>query len=610
MILFVNVFITNSGQGLRYDRGLLGPAQDRFAVFQYSMASFGVIPWSKVVIYFDLADPLKPRADELEAFLRTVFREPEIHRYQNERQEQWQTAVRALEAIDDDLVWFCCNDDHVFVDYETGLLIRVEAACRELLRHGPFVSMVPTHWPEYLAGLGGASTITGDFFAAPGQVTNSMQVISKALLRHWWFEHDYEGAWMPRTDAGMLVNSGTGRAARRTSVTPPPPYPVVVPFRELVRHYDGYSHAAVDIDACPPLSIPAGFFEDDIRVAYCAELPDSRAVLVNPLKPRHSVVDSLGADLRCCLEDLPLFWRSRISDVRVAETFPADVLCRARNEAVVNMATWCHPVPVERLATALRFADDDMADREVGRLAEFLSRLRQRQHHERIAQLQTAEAITEAQAFRRWREERAAGLAMANITGAGTAKPHGGNADSDAQHQRNTHYLKATHQSRTAAAFDPENRGAVACSLVRQFARGRLTAGAGGSAAVWSVTLNGETDQAIFLHPPAKLHFDIPDCRGGLLTFGVAIHPDARRVAAAGKPMFRVTIDGCQSFCVAADSTWTTPGAGWWNVTLPVPSSRQGGHVVVIETESADGNLNHCWAVWREPVLWLFAEES
>ena len=353
MILFLNVFITNSSQGLKYDRGFLGQATDRLAVFKYSLASFAVIPWSKVVIYYDLASKDQAERESLEAYILALFKNPEIHRFQNERQDQWQTAVRRLDEVDDDLVWFCCNDDHIFVDYETDLLLRVETACREQLQSSPFLSFVPTHWPEDLATHRAAKAETADYFTASGQVTNSMQVVNKGLLRYWWFEHDYGGAWMPRTDTGTLLHAADGQAPRRVSVVAPEAYPALVPFRELVRHFDGYSHASVDIDACPPLAIPEGFFEDAIRIAYGAELPAPGWVLVNPLKSHHRVVDRCGADLKCVLEDLPLFWRSRTAEIEVAQALPESDLLRRRNEAVVDLATWCHPLPVKKLRAAL-----------------------------------------------------------------------------------------------------------------------------------------------------------------------------------------------------------------------------------------------------------------
>jgi hypothetical protein len=53
-VLFINVFLSNKTQGLRYDRGLLGPSPDRVDVFKYSLSSLAPLSWSHIVIHYEL----------------------------------------------------------------------------------------------------------------------------------------------------------------------------------------------------------------------------------------------------------------------------------------------------------------------------------------------------------------------------------------------------------------------------------------------------------------------------------------------------------------------------------------------------------------------------
>jgi len=410
MILFINVFITNNGQGFKYDRGMLGPSGDRVDVFKYSLASLSVIPWSQIVVHYELSEECRHREKELDAWIQAQFPAAVIHHYQNQYQHQWQAVVEELEKNDDPLVLFCCNDDHIFIDFEIGLLRRVEAACRDRLKSSPYLSMVPTHWPEYVTNATWASEQTSDYLVVAGQCTNSMQVISKALLRYWWFAHDYGQAWMPRTDTGTLLHSpdGGSTGAKRFSVIGPKGYTVVVPFRELICHYDGYSHVSVDLNACPPLSIPPGFFDNRIQIAYGAQSKKLGEVLVNPLKANYTAVDPEGADLKCLLDDLPLFWRSRIGRVVQADGIDPDQMICQRNRAVVDAATQCSAVSVQKLQAALRFSPNQTREAQIAELEAFLQQRRFHQFYEERSRSRTAPAIAAAQEFLRWRQDRQA----------------------------------------------------------------------------------------------------------------------------------------------------------------------------------------------------------
>ena len=362
MILFLNVFITDQGF-TKNDRGLL-PSDNRVDIFKYSLASLSVIDWSRVVIYYDLDTNYQHRRREIDEYIRSLFREAIIYPFRNDRQSQWKVAMRALFDIKgDDLVWFCCNDDHIFIDYEKDLLERIEAKLLDLAAKHEYVSCYFTHWPEclYYGRTPPRFTKVGvledhrDYFITIYDNSDSAQIVNKKLLRYWWFEHDYGDVWMPRTD--MCVVS--------------PEVFCVIPYRELVRHFDGYSHNNVDINVCPPLFIPDGFFNDEIKISYCSNDRKSGYVHVNPMKKNFSTVDKNGADMKCVVEDLPLFWRSRITCVETAGNINRRLLLKRRNVAVLKMALQKTYIPIFKLEIALRFDKNHAISREIGRMRTF-----------------------------------------------------------------------------------------------------------------------------------------------------------------------------------------------------------------------------------------------
>ena len=370
MILFVNTFLANEGSkgtNVTYDRGLL-PDSDRVDVFKYSLASFAVIPWSQVVIHYDLDTDYQGRRGELDSWIRTHFPEATVHHSRLERQDDWKVALRPILDHEDPLVWFYCNHDHIFIDYELDLLLRIERRLQEMSRVHPYVSCAFSHWPELLAF---ARDVTSDWrIAAPllemhddysvfgFRSNDSIQIVNKSVLRYWWYEHDYGDAWLPRSD----------RLGTRCTGVETPEIRCVVPHRELVRHFDGYSHKGVDIRDCPPLAIPRGFFEQNIRILYCGDEPEAGYVTVNPLKAHYSATDPAGADMRGVLEDLPLFWRSRITETRIGRDVPAGTLLHHRNKAVLQAAWGRMSIPVRQLSRSLRFESDGHRKRGIARL--------------------------------------------------------------------------------------------------------------------------------------------------------------------------------------------------------------------------------------------------
>ncbi|MCU0541867.1 MAG: hypothetical protein MUE44_06705 [Oscillatoriaceae cyanobacterium Prado104] len=327
---------------MKYPRGYYGDSYDRLNVFKYTLASYSVIEWSHVIIYYDLDVSYESRREELKSWIESLFKNPTIYDYRLTHQSQWQEAMEEVFSLeDDDLVWFCCKDNHVFIDYDTDLLYKVEAKLSSMSQDYPYVGCVFSHWPEVLAysakptynifprdSSNGIIIEDADEYCIIKEwsVNDSIYIVNKNWLKYLWCEADYGDTYLPQPDWVPGVRKV--------------PTATIVPYRELFRHFDVYTHVNIDLNLCPPLYIPEGFFENDIKILYCAEGRKPGYVHINPQIEDYYALDALyGVDSRYCLEDLPLFWKNRISTVEVSQEIDRKILLRYRDNALLKLAS-------------------------------------------------------------------------------------------------------------------------------------------------------------------------------------------------------------------------------------------------------------------------------
>jgi len=340
MILFVNVFLTDMGFS-KFDRGLL-PNYDPINVFKYTMASYSVINWSNVIIYYDVENNFKHRIDEIDQYIHSLFQNPIVYHFRNEWQIQWKTAMIELFSLKGELVWYVCNHDHVFIDSNLDMINSIKKKLNYLLDDYPYVSCSFSHWVPSLNSrkikfiedekgkyFKKVQLIEDkrDFYIFYEKSHTSLQILNKRLLYYWWFENDYGDGWMPRSDT-----SSPGRSVNSLSAA------TLVPYKEIVRHFDGDAHLHLSINIAPPLFIPEGFFNNDIKILYCKNERKKGYVHINPFLDNYSAVDANGADMKCVLEDIPLFWKQRISTIEVGD-MDENVALMKRNEEIIKLGS-------------------------------------------------------------------------------------------------------------------------------------------------------------------------------------------------------------------------------------------------------------------------------
>jgi glycosyltransferase involved in cell wall biosynthesis len=136
----------------------------------------------------------------------------------------------------------------------------------------------------------------------------------------------------------------------------------------------------------------------------------------------------------------------------------------------------------------------------------------------------------------------------------------------------------------------------IVCPLIDVFDRA-VTVPAG-KAALWDATIDGASNRAIVLHPPATLQIIIPQRRGGRLHGAVALHPDVWDNPRSGPCEFEVGADGRVAWRASVDPA-APRDRHWIEFTLDVSSS-EADHEFTFATRGVGGN-SFRWALWRAP---------
>jgi len=338
MILLSNVKITNIPlyfSPIRDQlRGRLPTKPDRMDIWKYALASYvPLLPiLSKVILYIDLATTeYAGQEPKLEEYIRALFPEDKLilRWYRNNSTADWRKSCEEdVFPVGDDLIFNLTNDDHIFIDKDLDIL---KASLENLSRcDDPYAHVIYSHWPEGMrhAAINGFRP-TEDLTCVYGRFRSvqSFDIVKKERWRHYWFDHDFGAAndvFRPDEHlhrAGILPNGTT----------------VFYPVRELVRHFDGYDHAGPFMNMAPPLDIPQGFFEKNIRIAYGYPNIKDGYTNINPAYPYFKAFTGDGMDYRFALEDIPAAWQGRISEIDVNPNADLEHLRQCRDQLYYDM---------------------------------------------------------------------------------------------------------------------------------------------------------------------------------------------------------------------------------------------------------------------------------
>jgi hypothetical protein len=329
MILFCNTFITEAkpfGKGNVVRDNL--KSFNNLDIFKYSLASLAIAyDWSKVILKISLDDCYKHRKDELEQFIKDNFSQFNLvlEWQRSEYQNDWK---RDYELLDDNLIWYYCNHDHIFFDSSKDYL----AELVDEIKDEELCSLQFSHFPENIrtAKKNPNYTIHPNYISFESINFDSIQIITKELYRRWWFEGEFNHIKLGRPDF-----FGIGLA----EIKPMPMHKVIVPFKEICRHFDGYQHVQpiIDNNQCPAIDIPIGFFENDIKIRYGYDDYKEGWTNINPKNNYYYAYDTTGTDYKFTLNDLPLIWKNKTSVIDSNIKADDDEIVQYRLKAIFDM---------------------------------------------------------------------------------------------------------------------------------------------------------------------------------------------------------------------------------------------------------------------------------
>ncbi|PIY92313.1 MAG: hypothetical protein CO030_03330 [Candidatus Magasanikbacteria bacterium CG_4_9_14_0_2_um_filter_42_11] len=331
MILYLDTYITDTPLNqnkakLLDDVRLLHSTYkkpSKIDIVKYTLSSYAVFPWSNVYIKYEIEDTSK--ISELDEYIKKLFPDAIIEHERSDSQDDYIKSLDVLETFDDPWIFYVPNNDHPLminsvrdIEYMNRLLEEAETWKVKF----PFVSIAYSHFSEYLNAsyprsanhryFGAGSVYLGEtddavIFLRKNGDFNSVQIVNRDHFSHWFTSTDLSGCIVRRAEDlhNVTVHNQV----------------IIAPKKQLCAHFDGYEHMQrtvnnISQDIAPVLFIPEGFFEKNIKIAYGYNTYKHGYTNINPAARKHSFRDSKhGADMRISLSQLPLFWKSRISEL-------------------------------------------------------------------------------------------------------------------------------------------------------------------------------------------------------------------------------------------------------------------------------------------------------
>ena len=378
MVLLFNCFITNkSSTGGHWEnmrsQGIVGVTQDRgnlrtdnkIDIAKYTLSSLSKFyPWKRAIIKIQLDDEYfsEDNKKSLELFIREEFKDIDLI-YSDKRNLIQQDWIDTYSLINDDLVHYCCNHDHVALNNSLEDVYNLVENIKQN-NHDGNITIAYSNWSEFVRTAkegyidhqdyypskpNSNYELKENYFSYDSHCYDSMHIISKKLYENWFLKHKWDDAIntfpqgtfksghleLPRTDGVGIIDIGFIR--NRIFNDPTPTQKIIIPYKELARHFDGHFYQGITNDQVPALDIPIGFFEKDIKIRYGYDDYKEEWTNINPKNNHYYAYDKSGTDYKFTLEELPLFWKDKISIIDSNPLIDEEEMVQYRLKSVLEM---------------------------------------------------------------------------------------------------------------------------------------------------------------------------------------------------------------------------------------------------------------------------------
>lgn len=252
MILLISVFLTDQRPNNRYDR---------YEIFKYALYSYRNIIFSHIYILVELDEIYKNKQSELTNYIHDTFNIDNNNIYISyekrfTNQNEWTNFMnsRIYNNYDiNELIFFCQNDDHIFIDFNMDILNEgIHLLNEEKNEHK---TLFYSHFPEIIKMSGKLNNHTriNNYIRFNKSLLDSIQIFNLKYLYFLLVQYDWNGLSYKRIDSIPYDWNGSNNEFKQV---------IYVPLRELCRHFDGYEHVSIK-EECPALILPSNTFKYD-----------------------------------------------------------------------------------------------------------------------------------------------------------------------------------------------------------------------------------------------------------------------------------------------------------------------------------------------------------
>lgn len=310
--------------------------KEKIDVCKYMIDSYSVIAWDGVCIRYECED--KNRESEFHNYIRVKFPNAEIF---NERSNSAYKYITHLELLKEKYgnpwVFFAPNNDHIFISNDINLRKYIDyIEYFEAKNKSYIVSLFYSHFTEMMNIKDSSKVLWGDNLVFPKIIFENQDILALKMNRFCcdsiqiYRLNNILNIFKDTKRTGKIIrleNTEFFLSFKIKSI-------IVIPKKELFRHYDGYYHRDCWIGnsrAPAPLFIPDGFFEKKIQIRVGFGAPVEGAVNINQNEQLLSYEGSHKPDLNCTLDDLPAFWKDKIQSISINSNFYPDAPSKYTN---------------------------------------------------------------------------------------------------------------------------------------------------------------------------------------------------------------------------------------------------------------------------------------
>jgi len=350
MVLYFDSYITDiplSGKFQSGNDNVRGSCSNyempsKVDIAKYSLASYAQYNWEYVLIKYEVDD--EDDYQVLDKYILDLFPFAIILHKRSDSFSSFQESLKIINSFKCNWIFYTSNNDQPMIGRSANYIDELISIATNYESKFQYISIKYTHFSEAFSLCSKNSPINLLYgrdiedieenskakviLRKQGDNTGS-QIVNKNLLNYWFSSTNYPDKRIIRSEDIRYLYLTSDQL-------------MIIPKEEICAHFDGFTHTQgtnheIADYQIPPLFIPKGFFESNIKIRYGYDDYRDDWVNINPMKKAYIFENKNGVDLKTELDKLPSFWSNRISELDINKNIDQISLQQAikRNDQVV-----------------------------------------------------------------------------------------------------------------------------------------------------------------------------------------------------------------------------------------------------------------------------------